>query len=167
MHSTMTPIDWAKRPFQKYADFTGRAPRAEFWWFVLFVIVAAVVATILDSMLGLGHVFLLYGPLTLLVVLATLVPNIAVQVRRLHDRNQPGWWLLGFYGPYVLMLILMPGLSSGTPAAPSGLSMILGLIVFVVAIILIVMYCLAGTAGANRYGPDPYGAAATDRVPAE
>ena len=166
MHSTMTPIDWAKRPFQKYADFTGRASRAEFWWFVLLVVVAAVVATVLDSMLGLGHVFLLYGPLTLFVVLATLVPNIAVQVRRLHDRNQPGWWLLGFYGPYVLMLILMPSMRGGAPAAPTVISGILGLIVLVVAIVLIVFYCLAGTAGANRYGPDPYGGA-SDAVAAE
>lgn len=157
MNSTMTPIDWAKRPFQKYADFTGRAPRAEFWWFVLAVIVALIVGTVVDSILGLGHVFLMYGPLTLLIALATLVPNIAVQVRRLHDRNQPGWWLLGFYGPYVLMLILMPSLRGGTPAAPTAISAILGLIVLVVAIVLLVFYCLAGTPGPNRYGPDPYG----------
>ena len=132
----LSPIAWALRPLKRYADFSGRSSRAEFWWFVLAVIVALIVGTVVDSILGLGHVFLMYGPLTLLIALATLVPNVAVQVRRLHDRNQPGWWLLGFYGPYVLMLILMPSLRGGAPAAPTAISAIFGLIVLVVAIVL-------------------------------
>ena len=48
----MSPIDWAKRPLQKYADFSGRAPRPEYWWFVLAQIVLMLVAMLLDSMLG-------------------------------------------------------------------------------------------------------------------
>ena len=87
------------------------------------------------------------------------MPNVAVQVRRLHDRNQPGWWLLGFYGPYVLMLIAwMPSASAAArPRRRRRSALILGLIVLVVAIVLLVFYCLAGTPGPNRYGPDPYG----------
>ncbi len=49
----MSPIDWATRPLKKYADFSGRAPRAEYWWFYLLLIICYVVAAILDSMFGL------------------------------------------------------------------------------------------------------------------
>ena len=53
MNPNMTPIDWAKRPLQKYADFSGRAPRAEYWWFYLFVVLGCIAASIIDSILGL------------------------------------------------------------------------------------------------------------------
>lgn len=162
MNSNMTPIDWAKRPLQKYADFSGRAPRAEFWWFVLLVIIAVIVGTIVDSMLGLPKVLLAYGPLSLLVGLATFLPNLAVQVRRLHDRNKSGLWLLGFYVPYVLMMLTNPLVLGGGAAATSSTGMtavsgLLAVIVLVMAVTLLVFYCLPGTPGDNRYGPNPYG----------
>ena len=161
MNPNMSPVDWAKRPLQKYADFSGRAPRAELWWYCLLVVVAAIVAMIVESMLGIGNVLLMYGPLTLLIVVGTFVPTLAVQVRRLHDRNQPGWWLLAFYGPYFVMLAMTPSIVSPDAAAPSmgsaGLAMLLGLAVMVIAIVLLVFYVLPGTPGDNRYGPDPYG----------
>lgn len=164
----MTPIDWATRPLKKYADFTGRAPRAEFWWFVLLIVVAGIVAMIIESALGLGPVFLMYGPLTLLVVLATLVPSIAVQVRRLHDTDRPGIWLIGFYIPYFIYLYLaMSAMRSmeqmqATGEVPSDtgslmLTGVVGLVVLILAIILIVFFVKRGTVGDNRYGPDPYG----------
>jgi uncharacterized membrane protein YhaH (DUF805 family) len=172
MNSTMTPIDWAKRPLQKYADFTGRAPRAEFWWYCLFVIIAAIVTMIIDSTLGLPKMLGMYGPLTLILMLGTFVPTLAVQMRRLHDRNQPGWWLAALYAPYALMLIMTPGLVRGTQAgAPNLGSMAIGgllaLVVLGIAITLLVFYCLPGTAGDNKYGPNPYGGEAGRSVPAE
>ena len=54
--------------------------------------------------------FLLYGPVMLLLLVGTFVPSLAVQVRRLHDRNKSGLWLLGFYVPYFLMLFLSPAM---------------------------------------------------------
>ncbi|HEY5457893.1 MAG TPA: DUF805 domain-containing protein [Sphingomicrobium sp.] len=126
----MTPIDWATRPLQKYADFTGRAPRAEYWWFVLLYMVGFVVATIIDSVLGLDAMALTYGPVTILFALAILVPSLAVGARRLHDTDRSGWWLL------------------------------IGLIPLIGAIVLLVFFVSEGTRGANQYGDDPYAGAA-------
>jgi uncharacterized membrane protein YhaH (DUF805 family) len=158
MHSTMTPIDWAKRPLQKYADFSGRAPRPEYWWFFLAVVLAYIVATIIDSILGLSHmVFGIYGPVAVLLWLATLVPSIAVGVRRLHDTNRTGWWLLLPIVPYVLAFVLGGAAMMGNPIAGFGIAGIFMLIGFAGAIAVLVFYCLAGTPGDNRYGPNPYG----------
>ena len=73
---------------KKYADFEGRARRREYWMFVLFNIIFAVAAGVVDSLLGLG--FVVYGA----YALATLVPSIAVCARRLHDIGKSGWMML-------------------------------------------------------------------------
>ena len=122
----MTPIDWAKRPIQKYADFVGRAPRAEYWWFYLLIMVGYLVAMVLDSLVGTGGMAGPYGLLMILFGLAVLVPTIAVSIRRLHDTDRSGWWLL------------------------------IGLIPLVGAIVLLVFFVTEGTKGDNQYGPDPY-----------
>jgi uncharacterized membrane protein YhaH (DUF805 family) len=122
----MTPIDWATRPLKKYADFTGRAPRAEYWWFVLLYFVGYVVASIVDSILGLNPMVLTYGPITMLFALAILIPSLAVGARRLHDTYRSGWWLL------------------------------IGLIPLIGAIVLLVFFVTEGTKGDNQYGADPY-----------
>jgi uncharacterized membrane protein YhaH (DUF805 family) len=63
MNPNMTPIDWAKRPLDKYAVFTGRAPRAEYWWYALALVVVFIVLSIVESIVGLNKmVFGLYGP---------------------------------------------------------------------------------------------------------
>ena len=121
----MTPVDWAKRPLQKYAEFTGRASRPEYWWFVLAQIVVMLVAMFLDSMLGTDIGDSGYGFIYLGVALALLVPAIAVGVRRLHDTDRSGWWLL------------------------------LAFIPIVGAIILIVFMASEGNKGDNQYGPPP------------
>ena len=160
MNSTMTPIDWAKRPIQKYADFTGRAPRAEYWWFVLAMVIVFVLLTIVESIVGLNKMVLgVYGPLTTLMWLAVLVPSLSVGVRRLHDTDRSGWWLLlmvpyGFAG--VLMVRSMSAAAAAGTAPAFGAAGIFVLIGFVCLILLLVFYCLAGTPGDNRYGPNPY-----------
>ena len=163
--TAMTPIDWAKRPFEKYADFSGRAPRAEFWWFVLAVVVAAIVVTIIESIVGLGPVLLVYGPLTLLLLAGTFVPMLAAQVRRLHDTNKSGLWLLAFYIPYGVMLATLPAVdpNTGAPASlnSAAITGILGLVVMVIGIVLLVFYVLPSKPGDNRYGPNPYGEGAS------
>ncbi len=121
----MTPFDFAMTPLRKYADFSGRARRAEYWWFVLLTMVASLVATIIDGLLGLDALVGPYGVLTTLLGLALLVPSIAVGARRLHDTDRSGWWLL------------------------------IGFIPLVGAIVLIVFFVMEGTRGDNRFGADP------------
>ena len=163
----LSPIDWAKRPIEKYADFTGRAPRAEFWWYFLAVIIASIVARIIDNILGM-NVMGPYGPLSLILMLGLLVPNIAVAVRRLHDTDRSGWWILLPIVPYCLAFVLggaamMGGAASGSAmgmGAGMSIASIFLLIGAACALLLLVFYCLPGTPGDNRYGPNPYGAGA-------
>ena len=105
----------------KYATFTGRACRSEYWYWVLFAIIVAIVAGVLDMVLFSSMGF---NPIGTIASLALLIPGIAVAVRRLHDIDRTGWWLL---------------------------------LVFTVIgdILLIVWFCMKGTTGSNRYGPDP------------
>jgi uncharacterized membrane protein YhaH (DUF805 family) len=122
-------MEWATLPLKKYADFTGRSRRKEYWSFFLLCLAGAVVLSIIEGIVGLGGTVAgLYGPLTTLFLLALLVPSIAVGVRRLHDTDRSGWWML------------------------------IGLVPFVGGIILLVFYVLEGTRGPNQYGPDPKGA---------
>ena len=174
--SSMTPVDWAKRPvLEKYANFNGRAPRAEYWWFFLAMVIASIVIGIIESILGLkGMVLGLYGPLSLLLWLAVIVPSIAVGVRRLHDTNRSGWWILLPLIPYCLALVLggaaVMGAAAGSSAgmmAGAGLAGIFLLIGGICAIVLLVFMVLPGTPGDNRYGANPYGEGGGTAVAAE
>jgi uncharacterized membrane protein YhaH (DUF805 family) len=163
----MTPVDWAKRPIlENYANFSGRAPRAEYWWYVLGIIIVAVILTIVESILGLrGMVLGIYGPLTCLFWLATIVPSLAVGARRLHDTNRSGWLQLLAYAPYGLLLLIR--LMTGGGFAAAALVGVIGLIAMACAVVLIVLLALPGTPGENRYGPNPYGEGAGGPVAAE
>jgi uncharacterized membrane protein YhaH (DUF805 family) len=164
--NSMTPVDWAKRPLQKYADFTGRAPRAEYWWYALALIVAVLVLSIIESITGLkGMLFGIYGPLTGLLWLATVVPGIAVGVRRLHDTGRSGWWLLLFV-PYLVITAMLAGsMATGNLAAIGSLGL-LSLLGLALCVVLLVFMVLPSKPGENRYGPNPYGEGAA-AVPAE
>jgi uncharacterized membrane protein YhaH (DUF805 family) len=167
MNPNLTPVDWAKRPImEKYADFSGRAPRPEYWWYLLGLVVAFVVARIVDDIIGLGHMVLYaYGPLAVLLWLATLVPNLAVGVRRLHDTNRSGWWILLPIIPYALAILIGGPAMLGGMAAGGGAGLVAGMALagllmltgFICAIVLLVFMVLPGTPGDNRYGPNPYG----------
>ena len=82
-----------KTCFNKYAVFSGRALRSEFWWFVLFGFLGGIITTIIDIMI-LGYSVESYGPLNLIFSVALILPSIAVCARRLHDINKSGWWQL-------------------------------------------------------------------------
>ena len=82
-----------KTCFNKYADFQGRASRAEFWWFALFVTLVSIGAAIIDGAL-LGTHYDETGVIGWLWTLVTLLPSLAVGARRLHDINNSGWWQL-------------------------------------------------------------------------
>ncbi len=106
--------------FSNYVQFSGRAIRSEYWYWVLFTVVGSIVAGIIDAVLGITVIDPLFG-------LATILPSIAVAIRRLHDLDRTGWWIF------------------------------LSLIPLIGWIILIIWYCTRGTIGPNRFGPDPLG----------
>ena len=86
---------------KKYADFSGRARRTEYWLFVLFSMVIAMVLGVVDYVLGSP------GIVGLLFALAILIPSIAVGVRRLHDTDRSGWWLLIAFIPIIGTIALL------------------------------------------------------------
>ena len=152
----MTPVDWAKRPVEKYATFTGRASRPEYWWYTLALIVAYVVIGVVESMVGLNQMAGPYGLLSLLLMLATLVPSLAVSVRRLHDTNRSGWWLLIALVPYCLMAIAgVMALSGGGPLTLMAMVGVISIIALIGAVVLLVFMVLPGTPGDNSYGSPP------------
>lgn len=122
----MTFPDAVRTCFRKYAVISGRAPRSEYWWWLLFVVLASIGLRILDNLLF-GATVERTRILEPLFSLAVLLPTICVGGRRLHDRDMSAWWLLLLFIPAVGQLVLL------------------------------VLYALPGTAGPNRFGPDPLG----------
>lgn len=119
---------------KKSADFAGRAHRLEFWSFVVFWIVAAVISALLFKIpaapdMSWSGKALSFAP-ALLFPAALLVPLAAVAVRRLHDIGLSGWWLLTAATPVPVLDLLIVGAQ-------------------------VVCFARAGTEGDNRYGPDP------------
>jgi uncharacterized membrane protein YhaH (DUF805 family) len=93
----------------KYATFSGRARRSEYWWWYLFVSLVFLVASILDRAIGLTYSDLTLGGgwLATIAGIVFLIPNLAVSVRRLHDTGRSGWWLLIALVPFVGWLVLL------------------------------------------------------------
>ncbi len=82
--------------FKRYVDFKGRSARSEYWWWVLMVVIINVVFSLLEMIVG-GPMSSMYGivsGLNTLVSLALFLPGLAVAIRRLHDTNRSGWWVL-------------------------------------------------------------------------
>jgi uncharacterized membrane protein YhaH (DUF805 family) len=123
-------VSWYLEALKKYAVFSGRARRAEYWYFVLFNIIVAVVLSLIDTLLGTFNFMQGVGLLSGLYALAVLIPTLAVTVRRLHDIDRTGWWIF------------------------------INLIPLIGFIVLLVFAVTDGTPGSNRYGPNPKGATA-------
>lgn len=100
-------MNWYFNVLKKYAVFTGRATRREFWMFHLFQLIIAVVLGIVDGILGTGGSGSPVGVLVALYWFATLLPSLAVLVRRLHDTNRSGWWVLFGLIPLVGFIVLL------------------------------------------------------------
>lgn len=114
----MNFADAIKAGFSNYVNFSDRSSRSEYWYWVLFAVIGAIVTKVIDYAIGMPITYLLFA-------LAIFLPGIAVGIRRLHDLDRSGWWLLLCFIPLV------------------G------------AIILIVWFCGQGTQGPNRFGQDP------------
>tara|TARA_Y100000310_G_scaffold81055_1_gene77691 strand:- start:561 stop:857 length:297 start_codon:yes stop_codon:yes gene_type:complete len=88
---------------RKYVQFSGRAQREEYWYFILFNTIIIVIISIVG-----GLIFRENNYLTGLYTIAVLLPGLAVSMRRLHDTNHSGWWLLvsiiPFIGAFILLL---------------------------------------------------------------
>lgn len=151
---------WYLHVLRQYAVFRGRARRMEFWSFTLVSLAIYVALMVLD-------VILLGGTIGTVAVLSTiyswgvLVPTLAVTVRRLHDTARSGWWLLAFWLPQVVLqaLILSGAIDARTLEQSAGSYDValglLGLFLLAYGLFLLVLLCLDGTRGPNRYGPDP------------
>jgi uncharacterized membrane protein YhaH (DUF805 family) len=91
----MTFLESISICFTKYADFTGRASRSEYWWWTLFVILASLATGFINEIVS------------MLFSLATLLPGLAVGARRLHDTNRSGWLQLLWFIPIIGWIILI------------------------------------------------------------
>jgi uncharacterized membrane protein YhaH (DUF805 family) len=118
-------MSWFMTALKKYAVFSGRSRRREYWYFGLFYLIFYAVLAIVDGITGSFDFRTGLGLFTGIWTLALLIPSIAVSVRRLHDTGRRGWWIL------------------------------LGVIPVIGAIILIVFLAQDSEAGTNRFGPDP------------
>ena len=89
--------------FSKYATFQGRAPRAEYWWFVLFALIVNMGLRLLVATTQTGAFSVIFG----LFALAIFLPHIAVWVRRLHDVDHSGWWVWIILVPLIGWILLL------------------------------------------------------------
>lgn len=129
MNETLAGLSFGasvSRVFSKYATFGGRATRSEYWWFYLFTVLVSIALSILQGVAGQDNGFAGFiSIVSLLISLALFIPVLAVTVRRLHDTNRSGWWVL------------------------------IGLIPLLGAIILLVFVLLRSDEVDNRFGPAP------------
>ena len=100
-------MNWFLSALKKYAEFSGRAQRSEYWYFVLFYFLIAVGLAFIDGLTGMFNPAAGIGLLSGLLTLGLLIPSISVSVRRLHDTNRSGWWLLIAFVPLVGAIVLL------------------------------------------------------------
>ncbi len=123
-------MNWYLKVLKKYAVFEGRAQRAEYWYFILFTILISIVLAFIDMGTGTFNQETGFGVISGIYSLAVLIPTIAVGVRRLHDTNRTGWWIL------------------------------IGLIPLIGFIVLLVFFVMDSDPSANEYGENPKGSTA-------
>ena len=123
-------MNWYLEVLQKYAVFSGRARRKEYWFFALFNVLISVVLGFVDLAMGTISTTSGVGLLGGLYALCVLLPSLGVSVRRLHDTDRSGWW-------YWISLLPIVG-----------------------GIVLFIFVLLASDEGDNKYGPNPHGSVA-------
>lgn len=128
---------------KKYCCFKGRASRSEFWWFCLFTLLIQIAVTIVGKILP-----AMASIISAVLGLWLLLPTLGISTRRLHDRNFSGWW-------QVLPLAAVLPAVAGAVLEADWLLMLAGCAAGLASLGLLIFYALKGTAGPNRYGPDP------------
>lgn len=169
-----------KAGFRQYFGFSGRATRPEFWWWMLFIIIASFVLGFIDGIIQRVAGWDDFDLLSTLFGLATLLPSLAVTCRRLHDIGKSGWWQLAWFAivvPVWIVAIIVAAIAlffviesavgwdqiaggdwAGIifAALPALLAFIAaGALTLGVIIWAIIWLARQGEPGANRYGPDP------------
>lgn len=170
-------MNWMLLPLKRYAEFSGRSRRMEYWMFQLFMFLVYMAMMVLMMVVGGGAILMASGDpgaalaaggavmvifaLYFLFALAMFIPSLAVSIRRLHDTNRSGWWILAPIAGYVLMLVgaMMVAASPDNPGLGGIVAMIGGIAALILALALLVFMFLEGTRGPNNYGPDPKGEA--------
>lgn len=170
-------MKWYLIVLKKYAVFTGRARRTEFWMYTLFSIIFSIVASILDWLMGLNgdSPFMSGGWISRLYSIAVFIPGLAVTVRRFHDIGKSGWvyarflismMLIGFFILGYMAYTIMKGggieaLKDGEidPSVFTGsflmVCLVLGLLVLGLSIWLIVLLCKDSQPQENKWGANP------------
>ncbi|MBC3811708.1 DUF805 domain-containing protein [Undibacterium aquatile] len=105
-------FDWYVAVLRNYAGFSGRARRKEYWFFLLFNILISTGLTLVDGITGSINISSGMGFLGGLYTLGTFIPAIAVTIRRLHDTNRSGWWMLIALIPLIGAIVLLVFLAS-------------------------------------------------------
>ena len=102
---------WYLEALKKYAVFSGRARRKEYWSFILFNMIAAIFLSIIDVFSGTWNPQVSLGLISGLYILFALMPGLAVTSRRLHDTNRSAWWivfsLIPIIGPIIVFIFLV------------------------------------------------------------
>jgi uncharacterized membrane protein YhaH (DUF805 family) len=126
--------------FRKFFAFGGRAERPEFWYWVLFYVLANMVLTVVDMIV----VGISTGPFSTFITLALLPPTIAALARRLHDSDRSAWWILLPIAPIPMLAM----------TASPILAVIAVATILVSFVVVLLMAAAPGTAGPNRFGPE-------------
>jgi uncharacterized membrane protein YhaH (DUF805 family) len=186
-------MGWMLMPLKRYADFSGRSRRMEYWMWQVFKLIVgtifmilffalfgAVFATIAgakdpsqldpNQMIAAGGGMMILCLIYMIFALGILIPDIAVAVRRLHDTNRTGWWILAPVVPYLIGIVAMaatagvavgmqPGdqVGTGLLATAGIIGLVSMLATLALALTLLIFFFIDGTPGPNRYGPDPKG----------
>ena len=104
----MKIFNWYKKVvFENYVNFKGRARRSEYWYFTMFTTIFLLLGFYIDNLLGLNFEQETGGPFYLIVLLGSILPGLAVTVRRMHDQNKSGWFVLVCFVPCIGSLWLL------------------------------------------------------------
>ena len=168
----MDPVEAVKTCFKKFFDFTGRARRSEYWWFVLFTVI---VSTIFSFLGGFLPVLTIIG---MVVSLVLTIPQMSALTRRLHDTGRSGWWVLLFalamlvvYGALIYVLypyagdlmgegdsMALAGVMAdafGDAPGVAGVMVCASLVTIFFWLITLIFSVLDSKWGENKYGPSP------------
>lgn len=154
--------------FRKYVQFSGRAPRAEFWYFILFMFLALLVLSVVDLTLfgefnALTGQYESNGVIPGLFLLASFLPWLAVTWRRMHDSGLAGYWPFVVWAGCTLgviaLLFAAGGIATASTGDAAGAALISGILAFLVGFAMypinIYLLCRGSTPGMNAYGPHP------------